>query len=713
VTNPSRIVSSPFVPSLDAQSLLDRIVVYAVHAFPSAVRGALYLFDPHTGDVRNQASYGFDEDYPAERLMPVLQGTAGRAIQERKPILLNLTELSTDTSSTELMILPHSGDAQAHSQGSFTAMVVPLVYENRSLGALFLESAFPGTFSEADLQLLGVFASTATASIQNALMTAEVQQLTILDALTGLYNRLGFFHLARREVERAWRHQRLLTAVMIDLDNFRRINDQYGREGGDLMLRRVSDNFRKIVRTVDLVCRYDGEEFAVLLPETNLEQAEGVADRLRASVALLNTSELVRELVDALGPGRRQARPGSLTCSLGIAVLEMGPEKDAQKGLERLLEHAQQAMNISRLSGGNRVTIWDRLEKELGLGQTAALNTLVERLQRREHELRWLRSYRMGAQEYLVNILQSTSQAIISFDDQHKIMMFNKRAEEMFGYQFREVWGDSLEIILPGQAHLLGRAFLPLNVSEDALALQAQQILIARRKNGLQFPIEINQTRFQMNGQMISTVMLADMTEKMQAEERVLHANQELSEAYDSTIESWAKVLELRDLETHGHSKRVVELSLALSRELDIQSPDMVHIRRGALLHDIGKLAIPDTILLKPGPLTHDEWAVIKKHPTIAFDLLSPLNFLHPALDIPRFHHERWDGTGYPFRLRAEEIPLPARIFAVVDVWDALRSDRPYSRAWSNEEARSKIQEESGRQFDPRVVEAFFSIVPS
>ena len=185
----------------------------------------------------------------------------------------------------------------------------------------------------------------------------------------------------------------------------------------------------------------------------------------------------------------------------------------------------------------------------------------------------------------------------------------------------------------------------------------------------------------------------------------------ELTLAYDTTIEGWAQALELRDRETEGHTRRVAELTVKLAQTLGIKSEDLIHIRRGALLHDIGKMGIPDQILLKPGPLTSEEWKIMKKHPVYAWELLSPIEYLRPALDIPYCHHERWDGTGYPRGLKGEEIPLSARIFAVVDVWDALISNRPYRSAWSRDKAREYIKEQAGHHFDPQVVEKFLELL--
>ena len=185
----------------------------------------------------------------------------------------------------------------------------------------------------------------------------------------------------------------------------------------------------------------------------------------------------------------------------------------------------------------------------------------------------------------------------------------------------------------------------------------------------------------------------------------------ELETAYDHTLWGWAKAVELRDQETAGHTERVTALTLRLARALGVPEEDLEHLRRGAILHDVGKLAIPDHILLKPGPLTEEEWAVMKKHPVYAHEWLSGIPFLRKALEIPYAHHERWDGSGYPRGLQGEAIPLSARIFAVVDVYDALTSDRPYRKAWSKEKALAYLEEQAGKGFDPQVVAAFLRLV--
>jgi response regulator RpfG family c-di-GMP phosphodiesterase len=195
--------------------------------------------------------------------------------------------------------------------------------------------------------------------------------------------------------------------------------------------------------------------------------------------------------------------------------------------------------------------------------------------------------------------------------------------------------------------------------------------------------------------------------------ENLQKSNFELEHAYDATIEGWSHALDLRDRETEGHTLRVTEMALDLARIVRVEEEKLVHMRRGGLLHDIGKLGVPDNILLKPGPLTEDEWSVMRMHPQFAYEWLAPIAYLQSAIEVPYCHHEKWNGSGYPRGLKGETIPLTSRIFAVADVWDALTSDRPYRSAWPPEKALEYIRGNSGSHFDPDVVEIFLKYIPN
>jgi putative nucleotidyltransferase with HDIG domain len=240
-----------------------------------------------------------------------------------------------------------------------------------------------------------------------------------------------------------------------------------------------------------------------------------------------------------------------------------------------------------------------------------------------------------------------------------------------------------------------------------ALPLVAQEKLIGFIWTGTRSLIEEPVLR------LLSTLadIVANAIHRATSHELAIRARAELVVAYDTTLEGWARALELRDRETEGHARRVVDLALSLARRLGVEESEMEGLRRGALLHDIGKMGVPDSVLLKPDTLDEGEWEIMRRHPRHAYDLLAPIAYLRDVAELPYSHHEKWDGSGYPRGLKGEAIPLSARIFAIVDVWDALRSDRPYRAAWPAARTIQLLKEQSGKHFDPRVVEAFVDMV--
>lgn len=210
----------------------------------------------------------------------------------------------------------------------------------------------------------------------------------------------------------------------------------------------------------------------------------------------------------------------------------------------------------------------------------------------------------------------------------------------------------------------------------------------------------------------VQTVLRLNRYRKLaQRQAQLEAAHAELVQAYDETLRGWAKALDLRDHETEEHSLRVCRLTVAMARRLEASEAQIAQIRRGAILHDIGKIGVPDAILNKTGPLKAEEQAIMRKHPQLAYDMLSPISYLAGALEIPYCHHERWDGTGYPRGLRGEDIPLFARVFAIADVYDALLSDRPYRKAWERERVLDYLRTNAGTHFDPALVELFIRVV--
>jgi len=217
--------------------------------------------------------------------------------------------------------------------------------------------------------------------------------------------------------------------------------------------------------------------------------------------------------------------------------------------------------------------------------------------------------------------------------------------------------------------------------------------------------------RFELRARLLGITRLNRYHKLIEERSNLEQAHTELKTAYDATIEGWSRAMDLRDKETEGHSQRVTQLTLKLAEALGVDQGEMIHMRRGALLHDMGKLGVPDAILHKPGKLNDAEWVLMCQHPQFAYDMLYPIEYLRPALDIPFCHHEKWDGSGYPRGLKGEQIPLSARLFAIVDVWDALTSDRPYRQAWTREETLTYLKEQTGKHFEPKIVELFIEVM--
>ncbi len=311
-------------------------------------------------------------------------------------------------------------------------------------------------------------------------------------------------------------------------------------------------------------------------------------------------------------------------------------------------------------------------------------------------------------------VFESMVDPVVILNDKHAIIDINRSMLDLLGLESVEVIGQSAKKIFADFP-------IPIKLYTDVSYARAEAKFNLGGKT-IFYELSISPLHDQ-HGRVTGRVYIShDITAlkeletdlrglNQKLEQRVEARTKELAEAYDTTLEGWALALELRDKETEGHSRRVTETTLKVARALGIPEEQLTHIRRGAILHDIGKMAIPDDILRKRSHLTAEERAIIQQHPVTAQQLLERTPFLNKALDIPYCHHEKWDGTGYPRGLKGREIPLAARIFAVVDVWDAIQSERPYKEGWTRTHAIAHLKEQAGQHFDPDIVDVFLRMV--
>ncbi len=310
--------------------------------------------------------------------------------------------------------------------------------------------------------------------------------------------------------------------------------------------------------------------------------------------------------------------------------------------------------------------------------------------------------------KFLRQVLDTNPSLIYSRDRGGRYTLVNEAAARFEGLSIDDIVGKTDNELNHDLAQIIRWRHEDLDVIDHKNEMLLPEERIVDTHGNEHYLQTIKRPIYGSNGKVDQVLGVSiEITARKKAEERVMQANIELAQAYDATIEGWSRALDLRDRETEGHSLRVTNMTLRLAAHMGIDQSEHLHLRRGALLHDIGKMGIPDEILFKKGALNAEEWVVMRKHPVYAFEMLSPISYLHPALVIPKYHHEKWDGTGYPEMLEGEMIPLPARIFALVDVWDALTSDRPYRSAWEPDDVLEYVKKNSGSHFDPKVVTIF------
>ncbi len=584
-----------------------------------------------------------------------------------------------------------------------SGLYVPLKVGKETIGCISAESTLPEAFSAYDERLLTTVAAQAAVALDNARLYEEIRQNSEqLSKLNALSRELGttlslpsIYHTAHAYV-----------CQFLDCPDF----------GISLL-----DPLQQTIRSVFLIVNEREVDVSGLQPLPH-DSSQAEAGRAKAITTAFPVT--INDLPQRIGVADEKQEPHSaiytpmVVDGLVIGILEIHSyQKDAYTDVD--------------------AELLSTIANQIGLSiQNAGLFTQIE------HQLRQLSALRTIDNAISSNTDLNTTLSIILDHvkselgvDAADILLFRPETMTLEHAANRGFHSDAIQRIslrlgegIAGKTAVERKPVFIENLADTAGQFHYAGLLSAEQfvtyanaalvsKGQLKGVLEVFQRSLlrtdrewltfleMMGNEAAIAIDNADLFNELQ------RSNLDLTIAYDATIEGWAQALELRDSETEGHSRRVTEMTLHLARLLNIQGQELVYIRRGSLLHDIGKMGVPDYILRKPGPLIEAEWVIMRQHPVLAYSLLSRIPYLRPALDIPYSHHEHWDGNGYPRKLRGEQIPLSARIFAVVDVYDALISDRPYRRALDQKDAFNYIREQSGKHFDPRVAQTFLEMM--
>jgi PAS domain S-box-containing protein len=574
-------------------------------------------------------------------------------------------------------------------------MGVPLTSRGQVIGYITIDSLNPNAFTQNDAVAAQTFAQQAATSLENVRLYTETRQR--LDELE-LVSRISHALRAARDTKEML--PILLSEIRSSIGTDAVAIWLYDQEQNLLIPHATSGKLGYLPR-------------ATMPPNESIIGKVYVSGIPRISPEYANDPYILPENADFFGPGWGGISVPVRTMSETIGVLSV-----AVQSPQKIEAHHQRLLTtIAEIAGNalHRSTLYERSEEQI-----RRLTTL------REMDMAITSSLDLNITlniitEHLITKMGVSASAILVFNPDSQMLDYYA----ISGFKNRDTGHTSMSIGdgLAGQILLSRRAIYINDLSREtplkrttlladesftsyyAVPLFSKGITKGILETYFKEPfsptadwVDFLQT---LAGQATIAIDNAQLFENLQ------RTNQEISLAYDTTLEGWGKALELRDKETQGHTQRVTNLTLELARQIGIPESELIHIRRGALLHDIGKMGVPDNILRKPGPLTDEETAEMRKHPKYAFDLLAPIPYLRPSVDIPYSHHEWWNGSGYPRGLKGEDIPLSARIFAIIDVWDALLSDRPYRKAWDEKTVLKYINDLKGKQFDPLVVETF------
>ena len=674
--------------SLDPGQVLTTLCREVAYATTGDV--VLVYFGDEDAGLTAVAAHGVPDELIGLRRAPG-EGLSGRVLATGAP------QVSNDYQRDGL-----APDSTSALHDVRSAMSAPLHRGGGLDGAISVGFVDGRWMTDEDLKLLSAFAELASVACRNADEHAAAMLAASHDALTGCLNHAAFQGRLREEISRSERGAEPFSLVLLDLEDFKEVNERFGHLSGDTVLRTVGELLRLGVREYDHVARFGGDEFALILPETNEAEAAALVGRL------------VEALDDIATPG--EVRLGAHS---GLAEWMPGEPPTA------LIERADQALRKAKRAVAPGEGDARRVERALDADAAAVHQRRAEQRRRRLAV-----AARVGAKLSRILELESIADATV------------RELTDTLGFEYAGL------LRLSGDGYVTGMAFsgAPSTAQPDSSAQSQDQGAIGRclrerrpvlvgdasrdpaysgrlcpgMRSELALPVHAGTELWGVLDLQSSEVSAFGEDDARLVELVADHAGaalrtselyRKLEQTHLGVAEALAAALEAKDGYTANHAAVIADLAVDVGRQLELPEPVLRDVRYGAIFHDIGKIAIPDAILNKPGPLTDEEFTVIKTHPVMGEQILAPVPFLAAVRRIVRHDHERWDGTGYPDGLRGPQIPVGARIVLVVDAYHAMVSDRPYRKAMDPERAKDELRAHAGSQFDPRVVEAFLTVV--